>query len=390
MMGPLGVQLDPLALALPCVILLAACVALLRWALSGDKCSEVKPSPKQEVAIKQYHDLDPPEEPHVELAMDPPRGLHFSNPEKPYGFESERCTGSYMLFHPPPAASGNQRCQGLKFAEYFKGKPRLWEMRIQLQFKEAVLPEEDLHFGIELETYVPLNPWARQFAKGALEVVRRIIGPVYHSVGDDPSEAHDDEIERPTCVLPLWAFDQFVETPEGEEPPSIADPNFENLGSHRSGRGFSAWQKEVDELKTRLRPGCTYTFAFWGNSVYLDVLNWNIVGIPMAPPMDFDRFAGRPPVHVAMYSLMKPGDGEDNRHVQSRKRYCWRAALWTSTRRPERKRFEELIGAEPGKSPLVHVHDIECQPATGLQRQISSFIDETIESFSGFCTARPR
>lgn len=385
MVGPLEVQLDLLDLALPFVILLAACVVLLRWALIGGKCSEVKPSsPKQEVAIKQYHDLHPPEEPHVELAMDPPAGLHFSNPSQPYRFESERCTGSYVLFHPPTAASGNQQCQGLNFAEYFKGKSRLWEIRLQLQFHEAVLPEEDLHFGIELESYVPLNSWARQFASLACATVQRIIGPVYHSVGDDPSEAGDDEIERPTCVLPLWAFDQIVETPEGEEPPSLTDPNFPSLGFHRAGR-LAAFQKEVDELKTRIRPGCTYTLAFGRDSAYLDVINWSIVGLPMAPPLDFDKFAGRPPVHVALYSLMKSGDGEDSRHVQSRKRYCWRAALWTSTRRPERERFEQLIGAEPGKSPLVHLRDIERQP-TGFQRQLSSFIMENMEC----CTARPR
>ena len=38
---------------------------------------------------------------HVELALDPPQGLHWSNPRAPYEFENEFCKGKYIFFHPP-------------------------------------------------------------------------------------------------------------------------------------------------------------------------------------------------------------------------------------------------------------------------------------------------
>eukprot|EP00435_Cladocopium_sp_Y103_P045991 s3612_g13.t1 len=61
----------------------------------------------------------------LEVALDPPVGLHWSNPEEPFPFETELCRGSYFFFHPPTDGRAFRGAAGgLDFAEYFKGKTR--------------------------------------------------------------------------------------------------------------------------------------------------------------------------------------------------------------------------------------------------------------------------
>merc|ERR550539_1958253 len=142
------------------------------------------------------------------------------------------------------------------------------------------------------------------------------MGGLYQSPGDDPKKVRGER-ERPCCVLPMWAFDQFIETPEGQEPPSLSDPGFPDLGQKRY-RRMAEYAKEIDALQKRIRVGPTYTLAFWGNSRFLDVMNWMIIGVPLATPLDFNRFAGKPPVYVAFYALSSStGDrGAEQRHIQ--------------------------------------------------------------------------
>lgn len=60
------------------------------------------------------------------------------------------CSG-YFFFHPPTDGRAFRGASGgLDFAEYFRGKTRLWELRIQFVVKK-VLPSKDLYFGVELE-----------------------------------------------------------------------------------------------------------------------------------------------------------------------------------------------------------------------------------------------
>merc|ERR1711990_484672 len=104
---------------------------------------------------------------------------------------------------------------------------------------------------------------------------------------------------------------------------------------------MAEYGQEINDLVKSFELGPTYTFAFWGNSRFLDVINWKVVGIPLVTPVDFNQFAGSPPVHLVLYSLEPRSDGQaDDRHVQSRKKFFFRGAVWSSLRRPERARFE--------------------------------------------------
>lgn len=315
----------------------------------------------------------------MEMALHPPQGLHHSNPKEQYHFESECTKGSYLFFHPPTDQNTSHGPDGFDYAEYFQCKSRLWEMRVHMNFKKPPPPEDPLFFGIELEGYVPMSRATHQAQKVIVSGIRQAVGGLYHSAGDDPQNI-TGELEQPVCVLPLWAFDQFIETPEGQEPPTLWDPNFDKLGKKRYKR-IAKYADEIAELQRSFKVGPTYTFAFWGNSRFLDVINWTVIGVPIVTPINFNKFAGKPPVHVVLYSLAPSSDGE-KRHLSSRKTYYFRAAVWSSSWRPHRRRIEVLTGtSEPAEPP---VDEPEKKQKT-LKRRFVGFMRRMEE-----CTGRSR
>merc|ERR1719410_2493075 len=172
----------------------------------------------------------------------------------------------------------------------------------------------------------------KQAQKLIIAAVNQAVGGLYQSPGTDPRKVTaGEECERPCCVLPLWAFDQFVETSENEQPPNLGDPDFPSMGKKRY-RRIAEYSREIHDLKNRFTVGPTYTFAFWGTARFLDVMNWSLIGIPAVTPMDFNRFAGRPPVYAVIYAL-KPSQNGDSRHLTVRRDYVFRTAVWSSTRR---------------------------------------------------------
>mmetsp|Transcript_20259 Transcript_20259/g.44237 ORF Transcript_20259/g.44237 Transcript_20259/m.44237 type:complete len:384 (-) Transcript_20259:292-1443(-) len=337
----------------PLPLVFIAVIAVVVWELLKFLFSKVMPTaheaPDTEETQAQFEDLPVPPEPHCEVAPHPPQGLHWSNPKEPFPFESETCHGTYLFFHPPTGPNTSEGPEGFDYQDYFRGKSRLWEIRLHFKFTSLPKDGEDMFFGIELEDYVPMSRPTAQAQKVVVAGIKQAIGGLYHSIGDNPANMKSGEMEHPVCVLPLWAFDQFIVTPEGEEPPSLSDPNFGSFGKKRYQR-IAEYAKEIDEVKRTLSIGPTYTFAFWGNSRFLDVLNWTVIGVPLVTPIGFNKFAGRPPVHVVLYSLKE--NKEDPRHLRSKKTYYFRAALWSSAFRPDRRRIEALTG-EADKSAEV-------------------------------------
>lgn len=309
--------------------------------------------------------------------MDPPTGLHCSNSLDSYPFENNYCKGKYYYFHPPTTDGVDQWC-----ADYFKGKTRLWELRIQLQFKHLPSSDSEMYFGIELEGYVPISSATKRAQSLLIAAIRSAMGGVYQSNGDDPDTC-TGELEKPCTVLPLWAFDQFIVTPKDQEPPKLTDPKFPQMGKKRYKR-INEFVKELDAVRSNFDTESTYTFSSWGVARFLDVINWNILGIPLITPISFNKFAGRPPVYAVLYG-MSPSSDKDGRHLTSRKQYFYRAAVWSSSMRPEKNRFDVLTGTN-SLHPLA-----EGSPSTkvntGLWRRASGLFNG---STIACCTSRPQ
>eukprot|EP00439_Symbiodinium_sp_Y106_P057721 s127_g8.t1 len=192
------------------------------------------------------------------------------------------------------------------------------------------------------EEYVPLSAATKRAMDLSVSGMRLVVGDrLYHSPGDP--EDVEGERERPAITLPLWAFDQYIVTPEGETPPELTDPDLPNMGHKRFGQ-LREYRRSLDSLE--LVPGPTFTFCFWGVSRFCDVLQWQATGIPMFTPLDLNQYCGRPPLHFVLYTLTDKGETraenlklslqerEETRHLQSRKTYFFRCGFWSSLRRP--------------------------------------------------------
>merc|ERR1712039_762343 len=93
-----------------------------------------------------------------------------------------------------------------------------------------------------------------------------------------------------------------------------------------------------------------------------------VIGVPIVTPINFNKFAGKPPVHVVLYSLAPSANGE-KRHLSSRKTYYFRAAVWSSSWRPQLRRIEALTGtSEPGEDPTSEVKKKNQELAAALHR----------------------
>ncbi|CAJ1351063.1 unnamed protein product [Effrenium voratum] len=238
-----------------------------------------------------------PAEPHLEGGFQPPTRLIHSNSHDAFAFDNEmNCSGLFLVLHRPTYDSQLNNSSSYLYGDYFEGKKRLWELRFRVQFKRRV-PQSDLFFGVELEEYVPVNAATKRVMDLSVAGMRQVVGDrLYHTLGDqDPVES-----ERPAIMMPLWAFDQFIETPEGETPPDLSDPNLPEYGHKRVGQ-IREYKRLMDSLD--LRPGPTFTFCFWGVSRFCDVIGWQATGIPIFTPLDLNLYCGKPPLHLVLYTL---------------------------------------------------------------------------------------
>jgi hypothetical protein len=224
------------------------------------------------------------------------------------------------------------------YGDHFTGRKRLWECRVQIRFKTT--PTDSIRFGVELDHYVPLNGAAKGMMGVTVAALKRVAGSdLYHSPGDDP-QLVQGPLEKPVFVMPLWAFDQVIVTPEGAAAPDLTSASFHTLGLQRA-KDRKAFVKELSAM--RLLAGPTYTFAFWGISQFLDNLNWQLKNVVPFTTVDYNQFCGKPPVHIVLYGLKEDDDLNEKRHLQSRKNYYFRLAFWSSKQKPPANRLAELM-----------------------------------------------
>jgi len=256
-----------------------------------------------------------------------------------YCWENEYCSGKYLPMFRPTADPSKDKPGIYPYHAQFKGRKRLWEQRMQFKFKKTPEGDGGLRFGIQLAEYVPLGPWAVRSMKVVIAALRRVVGQdLYHSPGEPPKSGQESEL--PTFVMPLWAFDQFIVTPEGEDPPDLHDPHFGSFGMHR----VDDRKKFIEELsQLEFKPGCTYTFSCWGVSQFVDCVRWTIAKV-LPVSIDFNTFCSRPPVTVCCYSLRSGSLTEaDQRHLESRKQYYFRCEAWATKKAPSRQQIKDLF-----------------------------------------------
>mmetsp|Transcript_130706 Transcript_130706/g.317466 ORF Transcript_130706/g.317466 Transcript_130706/m.317466 type:complete len:400 (-) Transcript_130706:397-1596(-) len=362
------------SLPVPVLVVLLFVVLFLTFGSSSSSTASEKldatiakqASPDQtDPAVSFCRSLGAPDHPHEEASFVPASEFILGN-TTPVEFHNEYADGKMLSLHRATYDNDLNQSGDYTYGSYFCGKKRLWECRVQFRWKKPPRPS-DLYFGIELEEYVPMNRATKRTMETLVSMLKRVVGnQIYHSPGDDPQVVTSGEVERPAFVMPLWAFDQYIVTPEGQEAPCLSDPAIPSMGSTRVKR-VRKFREELDKLEFRVGP--TYTFCFWGISQWLDKLNWEIK-MPFMRPLDFNLFCGKPPVHVVIYSL-QPQGGQDpdkkQRHLQSVKQYYFDTAFWSSKHRPSLERIQALLeNTEQVDSPVNNVEGKA--PASTLAR----------------------
>jgi len=309
--------------------------------------------------------VEVPDQPAVRGTFVPSTGLILSNAAQPYGFENDNCVGRTLILHRPTVDPALDKSGEYPHGSHFRGRKRLWEFRIQFKVKRQV---NNLLVGIELENYVPLSKASKQLMGLTVAALRQVAGSdLYHSVGDDPS-IDPAPHEKPVFMMPMWASDQLIVTPRGEEPPDLTDPSFASFGTLRAD-DRRAYVQELSDL--RLDPGPTYTFCFWGISQFVDVIKWQIEKIVPFVPIDFNTFCGKPPVYLTLYTLNDAGEREpgvlETRHIQSRKNYFLRLALWSSlpSKRISSEKLRDMVPPSEGTSSGVLRRPQQRKPSGG-------------------------
>jgi len=298
--------------------------------------SSTSGGPALKQRAREGENTEMPKGPNLVGTFVPSAGLICANTLSAVKLDNENCSGNILPLHRPTWNKALDKSGNYPYGDHFKGRKRLWEMRMQFKFKKDAT---GLRFGIELEEYVPLSAAAKKLMSITLAAMRQVAGSdLYHSPGDDPRTTPEPH-EKPVFSMPLWAFDQFIFTPEGEEPPDLTDPAFSEFGSKRVD-DRAAFIEEISQLE--LRQGPTYTFAFWGISQFLDDIKWEVTKVIPFKNIPFNTFCGAPPVHFVLYTL-KDEPTDERRHVQSRKDYFFRLAFWSSKHPPSRERLQRLL-----------------------------------------------
>lgn len=297
-----------------------------------------------------------------------PRGFRFqTNDSRPQRFETDLASGEFLWMHRPTGNPASHQAGNYPYADHIHGRKRLWEMRFRFRVKEAVGGSESaLWFGLEQDKYYWPGHIQYRLGQAVVAAMRGIVGEVFQTVGEDPQRAHG-EVERPQIAFPLWVLDQIIETPEGEEPPDLCDPDFGKFGMIKTDNR-KAFRKRMDELV--LRPGRTYTFALWCVARFADWILWNMTGVPWIPDSRFADVGIHGPIYLVMYRLREAENPRDKRHMDSRKDYMFRVASWSSIFPASESRQKDLLTAD--NDHVLQKSSSSARQKTGF---FSSFLD---------------
>eukprot|EP01038_Epipyxis_sp_PR26KG_P007270 gene7270-9909_t len=174
---------------------------------------------------------------------------------------------------------------------FFVGKRRQFEVQVQGKFKRE--PYGELYVGAEATNKMELGIVTRAISKSAMKLCETMASGLHYSFGDSPTAAN---YQLPHAVAPLFStFDKIVITPPNETPPPIGVPFEEDP----EGRKIRSKFKSIFDVN--LDMNCTYSFSV--NTSNLNLLTWNLVGIPLIKPMDLRTFFGDSSIQLVGYEI---------------------------------------------------------------------------------------
>lgn len=190
----------------------------------------------------------------------------------PVALETEDFAGRILILNRPQPEP-----EEWTYKELFKGKQRHFQLRLQGRFKSE--PSQDVFLSVETPNAIPCETMRKKAASLMMKLCSKLVElrgfEFYYNM--DWKKFPDSDILRPHCTIPLRGADFLVQTPDGEEPPSIMS-NMDTM---------PAAPKKAVSFNTR----DTYTFAWW--SKYVDLFAWRTSNFPMGLNGPLEQYVGR-------------------------------------------------------------------------------------------------
>eukprot|EP00747_Dinoflagellata_sp_TGD_P188108 gnl/TRDRNA2_/TRDRNA2_46585_c0_seq1.p1 gnl/TRDRNA2_/TRDRNA2_46585_c0~~gnl/TRDRNA2_/TRDRNA2_46585_c0_seq1.p1 ORF type:complete len:388 (+),score=51.69 gnl/TRDRNA2_/TRDRNA2_46585_c0_seq1:37-1200(+) len=276
----------------------------------------------------------------------PPGIMYHSNAAEPTEFDSGVCYGKVLVLHKPTQNEAALKSGKYPYAAHMHARKRLWELRLQITFRENV--EGEIHFGLEQDKYTEVSRLQRMVSAPLLRTLRSIAKGMHQSFGEDPN-ATAGEPERSTIVFPFCVMDQLIVTKQGETPPCLTDPAFPSKGLTKA-NDRRAFQEAMDALK--YQSGTTITVGFWSIAQFCDCIGWKAPKRGLMPEIRFGEIGIHPPCYGSLYVLRPRHEWSnvqginDHRHLDSRKLYLFRSFFWSPVVAPDERRIIEITGAD--------------------------------------------
>ncbi|KAG7378619.1 hypothetical protein PHYPSEUDO_009829 [Phytophthora pseudosyringae] len=253
------------------------------------------------------------------------------NSRAPVAFETELFAGrALFLVRTQP--------EDAHYAALFAGKRRMFWIQVQGRFKRA--PRGPVYLGGELPARIAPGVFTRSVALVIMGLIRRLVGRVSFSFGSSADSANADEL--PAVAFPLYqSVDQFVETPEGQEPPALGSADFAESEEQRRQRRNTPLGAE------RYAVGPTYTFDF--HTMYVDLTRWETANLPGGlNAMDLASFFDSLPLRLVAYEVRPAAlEAASDSHRQRDKDYLFSFEVKYDRRRRRALRNDyELMTAE--------------------------------------------
>lgn len=244
------------------------------------------------------------------------------NSERAVPFETDLFSGFVLLM------VNSDELQN-PFRQRFVGPSSKYRFEVQVQGKFKCIPKGRLFMGAEITKKMELGMLGRAMCGTILQIGRRVNGFMHHSFGDK------NNFELPHIMSPMWStIDRMVVTSCGENPPPLGPPLPENAAFRDARRKQADFQLTVDL-------NSIYSFSFKTSN--LDVVNWNVVNIPLMSNLDLHSFWADAAIRLCAYCV--PDDkvaitetstgGLPKYHPQSCLQYCFALEIKHSSNHPE-------------------------------------------------------
>ena len=184
----------------------------------------------------------------------------------------------------------------------FAKRKRRVVLQLQGKFKRA--PTGTVYAGGEISEQMRLGLVAKGICGILLKLVKSVAPDTHYSFGDN------GEKEKPHIVIPAWSFfDRLIVTKPGEEPPELGQDFFEpeeSVTARKNLKSTAHWNTDD-----------TFSMSFY--SMYMDLVKWQIVQLPVTSDIDFKTFWGNSFLRIVLYENTTPM--KDARHLQKDNTY---------------------------------------------------------------------